>query len=47
MNSKSRTVNLSEFSPADFDKGASKFKIVLWYFVNVLFVIPSWNPWGG
>ena len=47
MNDKSRTVNLSEFSPTDFDKGAAKFKIVLWYFVNVLFVIPSWNPVRG
>ncbi len=41
------TVDLSRFTTGEFPKGASYLKQVLWYFVNVLFVIPSWNPLGG
>lgn len=37
-------VKLNEFSSQGFNKGASKLKIILWYFVNVLFVRASWNP---
>ncbi len=41
------TVDLSKFTVGDFDKGASKFKIFLWYFVNCLFVRPSFIPFMG
>lgn len=37
-------VRLRDFDGSDFDKGACKLKIVLWYFVNVLLVRVSWNP---
>lgn len=37
-------VNLSAFSTGAFDKGAGKWKIILWYFVNALLVRASWNP---
>lgn len=37
-------VNLSSFNGSDFDKRAGKTKIILWYFVNALFVRASWNP---
>lgn len=40
-------VCLAEFSPNDFDKGASKLKQALWYFVNAMFVRASWNPFMG
>ena len=40
-------VSLSSFSPSSFDKGAGKLKIVLWYFVNAIFVRASWNPFMG
>lgn len=39
-----REVDLSAFYGGDFDKGAGKIKITLWYFVNALFVRASWNP---
>lgn len=37
-------VCLSSFSSSEFDKGASKLKIILWYFINALLVRASWNP---
>lgn len=37
-------VQLNSFSAKGFDKGACKAKIVLWYFVNAIFVRASWNP---
>lgn len=37
-------VALSHFSSKNYDKGASKFKQFLWFFVNALFVRASWNP---
>lgn len=37
-------VCLSKFDPLSFDKGASFFKIVLWYFVSSLFIRPSFIP---
>ena len=40
-------VSLSSFSPADYDKGASKLKQIVWYFVNCFFVRASWNPFQG
>lgn len=40
-------MNLSSFSSSNFDKGAGKLKITLWYFVNALFVRASWNPFMG
>ncbi len=40
-------VNLADFSPKGFDKGAGKAKQALWYFVNALFVRASWNPFMG
>ncbi len=42
-----REVNLSNFTTGNYDKGASKFKIFLWYFLNSLVVRPSWNPLMG
>lgn len=42
MNSKSS--DLSLFSQKTFSKGASKQKIILWYFINSLIVRASWNP---
>lgn len=41
------SVDLSKFTAGNFDKGASKFKIVLWYFVNCLFIRPSFIPFMG
>lgn len=41
------SVDLSKFSVGTFDKGAGKTKIVLWYFVNALFVRPSIFPFKG
>lgn len=38
---------LNKFDGSDFDKGASSLKIILWYFVNALFVRASWNPFMG
>lgn len=40
-------VNLAAFSADDFDKRAEILKIILWYFVNALFVRASWNPFMG
>ena len=40
-------VKLETFSTYNFNKGASKFKIVVWYFINALFVRASWNPFMG
>lgn len=40
-------VCLSSFDGSGFDKGAGRFKIVLWYFVNALIVRASWNPFMG
>lgn len=39
-----KNVRLKEFDGSDFNKGAGKFKITLWYFVNALLVRASWNP---
>ena len=38
------TVSLSSFSTNGYNKGASKIKQALWYFVNAFFVRASWNP---
>lgn len=40
-------VRLAGFDGSDFNKGAGKLKIVLWYFVNALIVRASWNPFMG
>lgn len=40
-------VSLSSFSPVNYDKGASKFKQALWFFLNAIFVRASWNPFMG
>ena len=40
-------VNLETFSTYNFNKGANKLKIVIWYVVNALFVRASWNPFMG
>lgn len=42
-----KQVNLSDFNSLDFNKGASKRKQALWYFVNALLVRASWNPFMG
>ncbi|MBP5479570.1 MAG: colanic acid biosynthesis acetyltransferase WcaF, partial [Bacteroidaceae bacterium] len=38
------TVDLSTFTTDNFDKGAGKVKIALWFIVNALIVRASWNP---
>lgn len=38
------TVDLSTFTTGNFDKGAGKVKIALWFIVNALIVRASWNP---
>ena len=40
-------VDLGGFSTGDFDKGAGRIKIMLWYMVNALIVRASWNPLMG
>ncbi len=35
---------LNLFNSSDFDKGASKFKITLWYFVNTFLVASKLVP---
>lgn len=37
-------VRLADFDGSDFDKGAGRVKIMLWYFINAIFVRPSINP---
>lgn len=37
-------MDLSSFTSVPFDKGATSFKIVIWYFINALLVRASWNP---
>lgn len=37
-------VNLAAFDGSEFDKGAGKLKIMLWYMVNAMLVRASWNP---
>lgn len=39
--------DLSTFSTGDFQKGASAFKLLLWYVTNALIVRASWNPFMG
>ena len=40
-------VRLSAFDGSGFNKGAGFLKIALWYFVNALFVRPSFIPFMG
>lgn len=40
-------VKLETFSNVDFDKGACKFKQILWYLINAFIVRASWNPFMG
>jgi len=40
-------VDLRIFSTGNFDKGAGAWKIVLWYFVNCIFVRPAIIPFMG
>lgn len=42
-----RTIDLGTFSTANFDKAASRLKIVIWYFLNALLIRASWNPFMG
>lgn len=42
-----KKVRLGDFDGSDFDKGAGKLKIMLWYMVNALIVRASWNPLMG
>lgn len=42
-----RKVNLEDFDGTDFNKGAGRLKILLWYFVNALLVRAAWNPFMG
>lgn len=36
--------NLSQFTVGNFDKGAGSLKIILWYFLNCVFIKPSVFP---
>lgn len=38
---------MASFSTGNFDKGAGKMKMMLWYVVNALLVRASWNPLMG
>lgn len=40
-------VDLAGFSTGNFDKGAGRMKIMLWYMVNALIVRAAWNPLMG
>lgn len=40
-------VDLNSFSGSNFNKGANYITIIIWYFVNALFVRASWNPFMG
>ena len=40
-------VNLSSFNGKDFNKGRGLLIQTIWYFINVLFVRCSWNPFMG
>ena len=40
-------IDLGSFSAKKFNKKAHKIKIVIWYFINALFVRASWNPFMG
>lgn len=40
-------VCLADFDTSDFDKGAGKLKLIIWYFINILFVRPSIIPFMG
>ncbi|MBM6962146.1 colanic acid biosynthesis acetyltransferase WcaF [Bacteroides caecigallinarum] len=40
----SNRVQLKTFTTGNFDKGAGTCKMILWYFINALFVRASWNP---
>lgn len=46
MKNQSKT-DLKSFSSTTFNKEANYFIIILWYFVNALFVRASWNPFIG
>ncbi|MDD4993943.1 MAG: WcaF family extracellular polysaccharide biosynthesis acetyltransferase [Paludibacter sp.] len=39
-----KIIDLSKFDSRGYNKGAGTIKILLWYFVNTLFVRPAWNP---
>ncbi len=39
--------DLSRYDNSWYDPGAGKFKIALWYFVNVLFITNPLNPLSG
>ena len=39
-------IDLSLFSAKGYNKGASTLKIILWYYVNAVFVRCSWNIFG-
>lgn len=38
------TTILATFNTNNFNKGASYFKQIVWFFINALFVRASWNP---
>lgn len=47
IDNKKVKVDLGSFTTGDFDKGAGKIKIALWFIVNALIVRASWNPFMG
>lgn len=42
-----KKVRLSAFDGSNFNKGAGRLKMCLWYIVNALIVRASWNPFMG
>lgn len=47
MTSYNKNVKLVLFDGSSFDKGASYIKIIIWFFINALFIRASWNPFMG
>ena len=47
IDNKKVKVDLGSFTTGDFDKGAGKIKIAVWFVVNALLVRASWNPFMG
>lgn len=40
-------VDLSSYDNSDYNPGAGKLKLILWYFVNLLFFKNAWFPFIG
>ena len=40
-------VRLDHFNNSWYKPGANRFKLAVWYFINILFFKNSWNPFSG